>query len=440
MNNPFLLNRPGRLNQVHHGNQRVQCRRTGRQSRPERFVSGRVWRPVLEQNCAFQKELGLAFCFPGIHVNSRALLNAVTLGLLILFGSTVVSGDEAVPQRPAADPSKSFFEQGLLAEPQRPVEDTSKSFFQQRLLGGQVSIKPKSAYPWSVQNGWDAERVFADPKVVRLCEAIESQDFTKVQALVDVGVDVNSVGIGGMTPLMWCMPADKGGVFECLLRNGADPNKFLTMDFAGKGGRESECVTLQSALLLDAEGFALVLENRGDCHIERRPQGGVPVVPNYRGGTPLESALGGVAKDSITKVRLLQAKGVDITQTLRGTPAPMLAVFGGHFDVALMMLDQGADCKLFDRENFRLAHRIAQCSPGEVKPTFDRFGWDRLSEVDRYRVLQIVKHLEKHNESLEEATTEMIAFQRIVKASGMEAGNKMMSDLRNAREARSERP
>ncbi len=266
------------------------------------------------------------------------------------------------------------------------------------------------------------------------------QDFTKVQALVDAGVDVNSVGIGGMTPLLWCMPADKGGVFECLLRNGADPNRFLTMGFAGAGGDESECVTLQSALLLDAEGFALVLENKGDCHIERRPVGGVPAVPNYRGDTPLEKVLGGVAKDSITKVRLLQAKGVDITQTLRGTPAVMLAVEGGHFDVALLMLDQGADCKLYGRENFRLAHRVAQCLPGEVKPTFDRYGWDQLSDVDQYRVLQIVKHLEKHNEALKEATTEMISYQRMVKASGRDAGKKMISDLRKEREARSEGP
>ena len=380
----------------------------------------------------------IAVCVPGIHVNSRGLRKAVTIGYLILFGFTVVAGDEADPQRPAADPSKSFFQQG--AKPQRPAEDPSKSFFQQRLLGVQSSTKPKSAYPWSVQNGWDAENIFADPKVVTLCKAIELQDFNKVQALVDAGVDVNSVGIGGMTPLMWCMPADKGGVFECLLRNGADPNKSLTMDFAGKGGRESDCVTLESALLLDAEGFALVLENKGDCHIERRPHGGVPVVPNYRGGTPLESALGGVAKDSIMKVRLLQARGVDITQTLRGTPAVMLAVEGAHFDVALLMLDQGADCKLYGRENFRLAHRVAQCLPGEVKPTFDRYGWDQLSDVDQYRVLQIVKHLEKHNEALKEATTEMISYQRMVKASGRDAGKKMISDLRKEREARSEGP
>ena len=113
----------------------------------------------------------------------------------------------------------------------------------------------------------------------------------------------------------------------------------------------------------------------------------------------------------------------------------MLAVYGSHFDVALLMLDQGADCRLYDRENFRLAHRITQCLPGEVKPTFDRDGWDRLSEVDQYRVLQIVKHLEKHGESLKEATSEMIAYQRMVQLSGREAGIKTMGELRKKREA-----
>ncbi|MEJ7591689.1 MAG: hypothetical protein WKF77_09085 [Planctomycetaceae bacterium] len=229
-----------------------------------------------------------------------------------------------------------------------------------------------------------------------------------------------------MTPLMWCMPADKGGTFECLLRNSADPNKFLTMDFSGAGGSESECVMLQSALLLDAEGFALVLEHGGDCKITRRPDGGVPVVATYHGATPLEVALGGVAKDSITKVRLLQAKGVDITETRRGQPAAMLAVFGGHFDVALLMLDQGADCTLYDREDFRLAHRIAQCLPTEVKPMFERFGWDLLSEADQYRVLEIMKHLEKHGESVKQATDEMIAVQHIVNADGPDAGKELM--------------
>ena len=185
---------------------------------------------------------------------NRLKVSAVTVGLLILLDLTVVSGDEAAPQRLAPNSSKSFFEQG--AEPQQPAEDPVQNFFQRGLLEHGLR-KPKSAYPWSVQNGWDAERVFADPQVVRLCKAIESQDFARVQELVDAGVDVNSVGIGGMTPLVWCMPADKGGVFECLLRNGADPNKFLTDSFAGPGGRESDCVMFQSAVLLDAEGFAL---------------------------------------------------------------------------------------------------------------------------------------------------------------------------------------
>ena len=140
------------------------------------------------------------------------------------------------------------------------------------------------------------------------------------------------------------------------------------------------------------------------------------------------------------KVRLLQAKGVDITKMLRGTPAPMLAVFGGHFDVALLMLDQGADCTLYDREDFRLAHRIAQCLPIEVKPMFERYGWDQLSDVDQYRVLQIVKHLEKHGESVKQATDEMIDFQRIVKADGPDAGKELMSRFRKEREASSEGP
>jgi ankyrin repeat protein len=55
----------------------------------------------------------------------------------------------------------------------------------------------------SDRNSWSPSRFFDDPKVVELCYAMERGDVPAVEKLLDDGVDINTRGKSGMTPLMW---------------------------------------------------------------------------------------------------------------------------------------------------------------------------------------------------------------------------------------------
>ena len=57
--------------------------------------------------------------------------------------------------------------------------------------------------------GWVAEEFFTDAKVISLCHAIESEDLKLMRQLIDTGADVNAIGEGGMTPLLWAFPDNK---------------------------------------------------------------------------------------------------------------------------------------------------------------------------------------------------------------------------------------
>ncbi|QDT70415.1 Ankyrin repeats (3 copies) [Planctomycetes bacterium MalM25] len=76
--------------------------------------------------------------------------------------------------------------------------------------------------------GWKIEDYFDDPSVIELCRAIESDNLVRMKSLVDQGVDINTIGKHGMTPLMWSFPNKRIDCFRWLLEQGADPNVCLT--------------------------------------------------------------------------------------------------------------------------------------------------------------------------------------------------------------------
>ena len=84
---------------------------------------------------------------------------------------------------------------------------------------------------WHQQVSWRAEDYFDDPKVIKLCRAVEENDIEEMERLIASGADVKSVGKDGMTPLMWAFPDHKPERFACLLKHGADPNVFFESDF-----------------------------------------------------------------------------------------------------------------------------------------------------------------------------------------------------------------
>jgi hypothetical protein len=133
--------------------------------------------------------------------------------------------------------------------------------------------------------------------------------------------------------------------------------------------------------------FEAVFEHGGDPNLIRK--GTIP------GDTPLFSVISGAGPKKKEHVRFLIEKGADLSH-MNGawaTPA-MEAVSCTQYGIALLLLDAGADCKVYvPKSNTRLVHIVAgerrreQLWTPEQKADYDK----------------LVNWLEAHGESIEQA-------------------------------------
>ncbi len=71
-----------------------------------------------------------------------------------------------------------------------------------------------------------AKDAFKDAGVVELLEAVVRQDAPKAKRLIASGVNINAMGEGGVTPLLWVFGAHDLKAMKMLLELGADPDKY----------------------------------------------------------------------------------------------------------------------------------------------------------------------------------------------------------------------
>ena len=102
------------------------------------------------------------------------------------------------------------------------------------LPNGGIGIGFQSGWKSIYKSGWKAENWFEGEKTLALCHAIVKQDVEEMQRLIDEGADVNVKGKENMPLLLWAYPCGEQ-VFECLLKNGADPNVILESNYKAKG-------------------------------------------------------------------------------------------------------------------------------------------------------------------------------------------------------------
>ena len=272
----------------------------------------------------------------------------------------------------------------------------------------EFEISPESR--WHTTVGWNAEEYFDDPQVIDLCQAIERNDIPEMERLIAAGADVNAIGKGGMTPLLWAFPDRKLERFRCLLEHGANPNVTIESDF-GVGNRPlhpypaggsfyqdrgcppGQSVTHLAARSPEMEYLKLVLTHRGDPN----------VVDKDTGMKPLDIVVDRHYFDARQRGELLVVKGADINhycQYKGGTPA-MLAVQNNQFDTALFLLQSGADPRLFRPDGTeKLVHFVVRNER--------RLSDFRPQLAADYQAL--VGWLEKNGESLEEARADQKAW------------------------------
>jgi ankyrin repeat protein len=282
---------------------------------------------------------------------------------------------------------------------------------------------------WQQKHGWKAEDYFDDAQVIALCNAIEKNDLAEIDRLVAAGANVNAKGKGNMTPLLWAFFDNKLERFTRLLEHGANPNVVIDSDFKVREWESvGESVTHMACGTEFPGYFEAVFDHGGDPDLPRTKG----VVFNE---TPLFTVITGSASDKKGKVKSLIKKGANVNHTSRTgiTPAMLAAGWGGRYDVAMMLLEAGADPKSYQHNQAqKLTHVIVRDDPQVAK----------YSPQQKADYQALVRWLEEHGESLDAARADI---KRWDSWSGDEFSQKMDAEIaerkrREAREAKEKKP
>jgi len=207
---------------------------------------------------------------------------------------------------------------------------------------------------YHAKQGWNAEDYFSDPQVINLCAAIRANDLDQIEQLVKAGANVNAKGKHNMTPLLWAFPDNKLPRFQKLLELGADPNVVIESDFNSKGQiHAGHSVTHLAATTAFPGYFKQVMKHGGDAHLLDRKSN----------ETLVHAIISSPAPNKKERIQLLLDKKVDLDHisNLYDTAVMRAVGWGGQYDIALMLLEAGADPKVYRaKSNKKLIHVVAQ--------------------------------------------------------------------------------
>lgn len=188
----------------------------------------------------------------------------------------------------------------------------------------------------------DASEGFSDAQVVALATAAQNGNVEEIDRLVSCGVDVNTVGREGITPLYWAFLAQNKEGFSRLLEHSATPN------IQTENG--DSVMNLAANLAADSEWLELAVEHGGDPNLALSKNRFRPR------RTPIFSAIN---KHHTKGVELLIEAGADLSHTNHeGETALEFAVHFHHFDIVHVLLVAGADYRIKDAHGKDIAAMI----------------------------------------------------------------------------------
>lgn len=228
--------------------------------------------------------------------------------------------NDATPEIQKEEESPEEKETKVSRELKRPLSNRSLAIYPKHFRDEDeyVPIIPKKAITF-----------FWDPEVLALCEAIEKEDLEAIQKLSrEEGVDIDTKGHGGVTPLMWAYHIRKKRSFKHLMVLGANPNARGFSDeespflpHIGHGG------SVMHAAACDPDEeyleYALNFWGRADLPLNSVED---------RNFTPLRLAIGSHRR---INVYLMLKEGVDPSK-VKGLEEP--AFSNSSYDVVLMLL------------------------------------------------------------------------------------------------------
>lgn len=179
------------------------------------------------------------------------------------------------------------------------------------------------------------ETYFSNRSEIDFINALDKQDFQRLDNLLSSGVKVDVVGSEEMTPLAWVFGKQNLSCFRYLLEKGADPN-FRTRKVAWNNDGQS--VMEFAAVAKNSEYLTLALQYGGN----------VNAPDSLMGRTILFSAIDNKRNENI---RILARKGADLNRVGKAGFTPMMhCVTSSKYDLALLILSLGADPNVKDQQ------------------------------------------------------------------------------------------
>lgn len=250
---------------------------------------------------------------------------------------------------------------------------------------------PGAKPPLHQRIGWIADRYFKDPKTIELCKAIEAKDLDRVRQSIANGADVNDRGTGNMNPLMWAFMDGKLEIFTYLLECGADPNVVYEDEFGlGPGFWKGMTIVSATAKSEFPGFFEAVMAHGGD-----------PNTLDTRNNTTLYSiVIKSNSNQRYERIQLLINLGanMEVVSTYGMTPVHDAVSFLGQYEIALLMLEHGADYKRYHEQyNTKLIHNVVR-EESKVRSALP----DRAEAYVR-----LLDWLERHGETREAAMKDL---------------------------------
>lgn len=191
-------------------------------------------------------------------------------------------------------------------------------------------------------------KMFLDPDVRKLAQYAGEGNLTKLDELVKQGVNVNSSGNQGATPLFWALRNENFSGFKRLLELGADPNiVFADSSIMHWAARHKDIRFLQ---------LALKFKGNPDLYAGNPKK------------TPIFNTISVEGGDNLPALELLLKSGADINAPTgsekifgisMGGVTPVLAAADIiRFDIVYSLLEAGADYAVVDDTKRNLVSRI----------------------------------------------------------------------------------
>lgn len=200
---------------------------------------------------------------------------------------------------------------------------------------------------------YNAVEIFGRTPALLLARAAADGDVAEVNRLLASGIDPNTIGEHGITPLWWAAWAESLPGFVALLEHGANPN-FLRKD--------------------DESLMILVVRLRNPSFLEQALKHGGD--PNFRNDLPEETPIfEAIRPSAATRHReLLLAAGADLNAQDGNGYTPMISAISARGDYHLVwdFLQRGADFRFKSRGGMSLARAIGIC---HIDPASDAYQW-----------------------------------------------------------------